>query len=87
MRVIIGLMARLIGVRERSEEAGDFSAEFGEGFGVRGSRFPLQTEACGIVGGAGDDVKVDVGNGLRGVGAVVLEDVVRGCAGDFENGA
>jgi len=63
----------------------------GEVFGaclVELGGLPVEVEACAgaLAFVARDDVEVDMEDGLAGVGAVVLEDVVGVGAGDFHDG-
>jgi hypothetical protein len=65
---------------------GDLGGEVFACSGVEFARAPFDAEAGAILE-LGDDVEVDVHDGLVGGGAVVLEDVEGGGAGGLHDGA
>lgn len=71
-----------------SEVGGDSCGERRTGGVVEGLRAPLDAQAGAFAGiiELGDDVKVDVQDGLVGGGSVVLKDVVGGRAGGVDDG-
>lgn len=65
---------------------GDALRERCRGGGIEFARAPFDAQACPVVV-AGDDVDMEVHDGLVGEGAVVLEEVVGGGAGGAEDRA